>query len=129
MKQNSSRIFFIAVVFILAACATSAFGQNVPSVGGYRSANVEDKDVKFAADFAVTTKAKELKQKLELQSIAKAERQAVQGTNYRLCIEVYAPPIKEGEDGVTVWATVIVWRAPYGEMKLTKWEESDCNEQ
>lgn len=130
MNQNSSRIFFITVFFIIAACATTGFGQKrPPNVGGYSSANVEDADVKAAAKFAVKAKAAELKQKIDLQSIAKAERQVVAGTNYRLCIEAYAAPLKEGEDGVTVWATVIVYREPAGAMKLTKWEESDCNEQ
>lgn len=130
MKNYSSRIFIIAVVFILMTCATSAFGQKrPPSVGGYTAAKVDDADVKAAAQFAVKTKAAELKQKIVLQSIAKAERQVVQGTNYRLCIEAYAPPLKDGEDGVTVWATVVVYKEPYGAMKLTSWEESDCNEE
>ena len=132
MKNHSSRILFVAITFILMICATSAFGQKrPPNVGGYTSANVDDADVKGAAEFAVKTKAAELKQKLVLQSIAKAERQVVAGTNYRLCIEVYAPPLKDGEDGVTVWAKVVVYRAApgAGTSKVTSWEESDCNEE
>lgn len=132
MKNHSSRIFFAALVFILMTCATSAFGQNrPPNVGGYKSANVDDADVKAAAELAVKAKAAELKQKLVLQTIAKAERQVVAGTNYRMCIEVYAPPLKDGEDGVTVWAKVVYYRAApgAGTSKLTSWEESDCNEE
>jgi hypothetical protein len=130
MKNHSSRFLFAALVFIVMTCATSAFGQKrPPNVGGYSSAKVDDADVKIAAQFAVKAKAAELKQKIVLQSIAKAERQVVAGTNYRLCIEAYATPLKDGEDGVTVWAKVIVYREPAGAMKLTSWEESDCNEE
>ena len=131
MRNYLSLNSFVTLLFGVVTCTTSAFGQNrkIPNAGGeYRSADVNGVNVKGAAAAAVKAKAAELKQKLVLKSIAKAETQAVAGYNYRMCIEVYAPPAQPGEDGVTAWVKVTYYSAIAGTSRIISWEDVDSCE-
>ncbi|MBS1792455.1 MAG: hypothetical protein JSS81_01305 [Acidobacteria bacterium] len=127
MKINLRKIITVLVFTLAFGAAYSAFGQG-PNVGGYQKVSVDARDVVIAADFAVKAKGKELNQTLRVEKIKKAETQVVQGKNYRMCLDVYAPPAKEGEDGVQVTVEVVVWRNFDGTYKLTKWEDQDCGD-
>ena len=98
MKNNRRKTFAIAVFALLITCAANVFGQI--KTGGYKAVSEKDAEVKAAADFAVYEKAAELEEELSLEAVTKAERQIVQGTNYRLWLRLYAPSGEDGEDGL-----------------------------
>lgn len=125
--KNNLRIFLTISAFCLIfGCAISAFGQI--KTGGYKSVSVSDAGVKEAAEFAVEQKASELEQEITLENILKAERQTVAGTNYRLCLEIYAPSEEAETDGVTLYIRAVIYKNLKGELKITSWEETDCAE-
>ena len=95
--------------------------------GGFREASVDDARVKAAAEFAVKTKAKEMKEEMSLESIEKAEMQVVAGTNYRLCMVVYVASKEAETDGVTLYIKAIVYQNLQRAYKISKWEEDEEN--
>lgn len=121
MKRNLITLFFTAV-FCLAFVATG-FAQRPPTTGGYRSLDTNDQRANLAADFALKEKSKEMEVDLSLDAMHKAESQVVAGTNYRLCMEIYAPSKEAETDGVHFFASAVVYVNLKNEYKLTKWEE------
>lgn len=126
MKQNLRKIFTGAVFFIALTCAVSAFGQI--KTGGYKPVSVSDAGVKEAAEFAIQQKSAEMEQEIRLENILKAERQTVAGTNYRLCLEIYAPSENDGEDGVTLYIKTVIFKNLQGEYKINGWDEEECGD-
>ena len=123
--KNNLRIglVFIAIGLIF-GCASASFAQ-APRVGGYKTVSVEDEYVKAAADFAVKEYSEKNDESLKVFVIIKAERQVVQGSNYRLCIEVTDA---DGESDETRFAKVVVYQDLKRAYKLTSWEFADCAE-
>jgi hypothetical protein len=109
-----------AAVGVLLACASVGFGQKV---GGYKTASVEDQYVVAAADFAVSDHSQKNSVSLEVVAIQKAERQTVQGANYRLCIEVKV--VEEGNDD-TQFVQVVVYQNLKRVYKLISWKPDAC---
>jgi hypothetical protein len=126
MKNNLRTIFILTVFCAVFGCAGNVSAQI--KTGGYKSASVSDAGVKAAAQFAVETKASEMEQELSLEGIISAETQTVAGTNYRLCLQIYAPAAKDGEDGVTTYIKTVIYKNLQGEYKITSWEDEDCAE-
>ncbi len=98
-----------AVGVVFAASPTEA-----QKPGGYRDADVKNKDVIAAAEFAVKEQAGKDKGKLELVEITKAGTQVVAGTNYKLTLKV-------GVEGGTREALAVVWRKLDKTQQLTSW--------
>ena len=109
-----------AVIF---GCATADYAQTRPIVGGYKTVSVTDAVVAEAADFAVGDYSQKNDVSLEIVSIEKAERQAVQGTNYRLCIEV---KITGEDDGDTQFVQATVFQNLKKEFTLKSWDADAC---
>lgn len=86
-----------------------------PVVGGYSKADVKDKEVVDAAQFAVREQAKKTKSKIELIKVVRADRQVVAGMNYKLRLE-----IKTGDQLSLV--NVVVWKKLDGTHALTDWK-------
>lgn len=87
------RFFGIAVfVGMMVMFAVSA---NAQMVGGYKSIASDDAGAQAAAEFAVDAQSTKSGKTIELDWISKAERQVVQGSNYRLCMKVNS----EGGEG------------------------------
>lgn len=123
MKNYLRTIFTLGAFCVVFGCATAAFGQ---MVGGYRSAAVDDPQVVKAANFAVKAKAADLPENAALESVLKAETQVVQGTNYRLCLEIYVPSEEAETDGVMFYYQTIVYRDLKNNYRVGKFEESEC---
>ena len=109
----------LSVILILSICArTFAIADNdTPAKslpGGYAPAEV-GKDAKAAAEFAVHEQAKRDAIPLTLATIAKAEKQIVAGTNYRLLLIVE-------RSGSPRKAKVVVFRDLNSHYSLTSWE-------
>ena len=66
----------------------AATAPQFPIVGGYRSADVDDAQVKEMAVFATTTISQSSNGRLRLIRIIEVETQVVAGTNYRMKIEL-----------------------------------------
>lgn len=111
-----------AVFAVFFACVTAVSAQKV---GGYREAAVDDEGVVAAAEFAVGERSEKNEVSLEIVSIHKAERQVVQGTNYRLCIEVKV--VEEGNDD-TQFVQAVVYQDLKRVYKLSSWKPDECGE-
>lgn len=115
---------FTAVAFIFAAQANA---QTRPLLGGYKEIPKTDAAAKKAALFAVSAEAKRSEKEIEFISVVKAERQAVAGSNYRMCLKV-SDSGAEGQDAADVFVKVVVNLDLKNNYKLLSWEASDCGE-
>ncbi len=108
----------------LAAFAASVCAQKKPLVGGYKEASVEDATIVEAADFAVGEQSRKADVSLEVVRIERAERQTVQGANFRLCIEVKT--VEEEDADETQFVLAVVYQNLKKEFALTSWKADGC---
>ena len=111
-----------ALVLFLFALATPAFAQlpaepALPIVGGYQTADVGDKDIKAAVDFAISAAPK----RYMLKEIVSARQQVVAGMNYSLCLRVKSPKFGLFTCGHLVAAKV--FRDLDAHYQLTSWQD------
>ncbi len=99
--------------------ASASFAQ---MVGGYKVISKSDAAAVAAADFAIETQSEKSEKSYELTDLVKAERQVVQGSNYRLCMEVSA----DGSD--TFYVQAVVYVDLKGNKKLSSWADSTCGD-
>jgi P2-related tail formation protein len=121
MKTNLKMAVALAALTLLAGSANITMAQ---MVGGYRKVEVTDEYARAAAEWAVREKMDKTGTAIELLSLVQAERQTVQGANYRLCMQINA----EGEDENTVThVKAVVYMDLKKNYKLTGWTaNSDC---
>lgn len=123
MKSYLKHALMCAVVGVFFVCAGAVSAQ---MVGGYKAAPVDNEMVVAAAEFAVSNYSENNEVSLILLDIHKAERQTVQGANYRLCIEVGLAD--EGNEDVSQFVQIVVYQDLKRNYKLTKWEPDACGE-
>lgn len=114
----------IAALGVIFGSVSASFGQI--KVGGYKSIAVEDAGAVAAAEFAVKAQGEKEEMTMSVESIRKAERQVVAGSNYKLCIEVYYPSEEAETDGVLQFIQAVVYQDLKGNYKLSSWAEADC---
>lgn len=121
MKTNLKIVVALAVLTLLAGAANLTMAQ---MVGGYRKVEVTDQYALTAAEAAVRIQADKTGAAIELLSLVQAERQTVQGANYRLCMQINT----EGDDENTVThVKAVVYMDLKKNYKLTSWTaNSDC---
>lgn len=117
MKTNGRSVTILFAFAVILTLASASFAQKV---GGYKVVAKTDPDVTAAADFAVEAQSQRSEKGYQLEEIVKAERQVVQGSNYRLCLEVSA----DGSD--TFFVQAIVYVDLKGNKNLTSWVDSNC---
>lgn len=119
-------LFALGVAF--APARTGVAQQGPPRVGGFKEVPADNAQVVAAARFAVQAQAEKQKTNMKLLSIHAAERQTVQGANYRLCLSV---EIEDRENNVVVEQGVRaqVYQNLKGQFSLSKWAEEDCAEE
>src|SRR4051812_8254511 len=122
MKIKLQIVMMIAAFGVFLSCASASFAQ---TVGGYKAAPVDDAAVVAAAEFAVSDHSEKNDVSLVVVSILKAERQVVQGTNFRLCIQVKVA--EEGNDE-TQNVLVVVYQDLKRVYKLTSWKPDACGQ-
>ncbi|MBL8180121.1 MAG: hypothetical protein JNL64_00750 [Blastocatellia bacterium] len=115
-KRTAVLISALAVVFTF---ASAGFAQ---MVGGYKVVAKTDAGAVAAAEFAVEAQSEKSGSEISLEDIVKAERQVVQGSNYRLCLEVST------DGGDTTFVQAIVYVDLKNNRRLSKWEDSTCGE-
>ncbi|MEQ1604385.1 MAG: cystatin domain-containing protein [Pyrinomonadaceae bacterium] len=113
-----------AVGFVFVSQANA---QKSTVLGGYKEIAKADATAKKAALFAVSAEAKRSEKEIEFISVIKAERQAVAGSNYRMCLKV-SDSGAEGQDAADVFVKAIVNIDLKGVYKLLSWEASDCGD-
>ena len=128
MRKNLRLLFCLAALGI--ACGSAQVGvaqQGWPRVGGFREVATDDATVVAAARFAVKAQAQKQNTRIRLLSVHAAERQTVQGANYRLCLVVR---ITDPENNVVVRQGVkaLVYQNLKREFSLGSWEEENCDE-
>lgn len=121
MKTNRNSALMLSAFAVILTFAAAGFAQGVV-VGGYKVVAKTDAAVVAAADFAIEAQSEKTEKEYTLEEIVKAERQVVQGTNYRLCMEVSA----DGSD--TFYVQAVVYVDLKGNRKLTSWADSSCGE-
>lgn len=124
MKKNIRFMMLCAACAVFFGSAIVNFAQvKPPVVGGYKTVSVDDAAVAAAAEFAVSDHSQKNEVSLEVVSISKAERQIVQGTNYRLCIEVKV--VEEGNDE-TQFVLAVVYQNLKKAYTLKSWKADGC---
>lgn len=98
-----------------------------PIVGGYKEIATNAPEVVSAARFAVGEVGRRVGSRVKLIAVEQAERQTVQGANYRLCLKVEIEDETNNVD-VTQGIRVIVYSNLKRQYSLTKWEEADCSD-
>lgn len=121
MLKNLRMFSAIGVFAVLMLCVSVSFAQR-PIVGGYKAAPVDADDVIAAADFAAAEQNKKEDRNLRVVEVKSAEKQVVQGTNYRLCLEIQTG----GDEGEKFFAKTVVYYDLKKNYKLTSWVEGDC---
>lgn len=92
----------------------------VPVTGGYKTVAKSDPDVIAAARFAIEAQSEKTDIEYVLKYIKAAERQVVQGTNYRLCMRV------SGDGEASVFVQAVVYYDLRRNYRLTRWVETNC---
>lgn len=125
MKTNLRTSLVFAALALTLIGAINGFAQKrPPTAGGYKEVLVSDAAVKEAAEFAVGEHSRKTDVSLELVAIEKAEKQVVQGANYRMCIEVKATEQEDGD--ATQFVLAVVYQNLKNELSLTSWKPGDC---
>lgn len=119
MKLNI-RAFIGLAAFAAVFAFTSA--SSAQMVGGYKAIAVTDAGAVAAADFAISAQSAKTEVEYQLEELVKAERQVVQGMNYRLCMEV-----SNGSDD-SFYVQAVVYVDLKGNRKLTSWVNSTCGD-
>lgn len=127
MRDILLATLLVAFGVAFGASHAGAVGQG-PTVGGFKKAPTNNAQVVAAARFAVNTQAEKQETGMKLLSIHSAERQTVQGANYRLCLVV---EIEDEENNVIVEQGVRaqVYQNLKGQFSLSRWAEENCAEE
>ncbi len=124
MKKKLQMMMMFAAFGVIFGCANTSFAQiKPPMVGGFKAVSVEDAAVVAAADFAVSDHSEKNDVSLEIVEIQKAERQVVQGMNYRICVEVR---VAEEDNDETQFVLVTVYQNLKRVYKLVSWKPDAC---
>lgn len=126
MKKNLQLMMMFAAFVVFFAGGATSFAQQPPMVGGYKAVSVNDAGVVAAAKFAVSEHSKNNEVSLKIVSIQKAERQVVQGMNYRICVEV---GVVEEDNDETQFVQVLVYQDLKKVYKLNAWKPDACGGQ
>lgn len=123
MKTIQFTVLMMVFAVVL-ACTAQGLAQTPPTVGGYRKVEVTNEYARAAAEWAVRERMDKTGAAIELLSLVQAERQTVQGANYRLCMQINT----EGDDENTVThVRAGVYMDLKKNYKLTSWAaNSDC---
>jgi Aspartic acid proteinase inhibitor len=119
MNRNLKMVVALAALAIMVGAANAASAQ---MVGGYKTVEATDEYARAAAEWAVREKGEKTKTGIELLSLVKAERQTVQGANYRLCMKINT----EGRDEPVSFVQAVVYMDLKKNYKLTSWAASAC---
>lgn len=120
MKNNLRMILACAVFGVIFGCAANSYAQ---VVGGYKIVAVDDATVGEAADAAVVVQSEEDKTTYTLVAVKSAARQVVQGTNYKLCLQVSGTD-EQSEIEYVKFAQVVVFYSLQKEFELKSWTET-----
>lgn len=121
--KNFKFVVAAAVFAVMLGFASDAMGQKV---GGYKTIEATDEGARAAAEWAVRHQGEKTESSIELMSLVKAERQTVQGANYRLCMQVNM----ESEDEPVSFVQAVVYMDLKKNYKLTSWAaNSTCGDQ
>ena len=102
MKLKLRIAVTVAVLTVIAGAASAVTAQ---MVGGYKTVEATDQYARAAAEWAVRERGEKTETGIELLSLVKAERQTVQGANYRLCMKINT----EGQDEPVSFAQAVVY--------------------
>uniref|UniRef100_A0A7N1A7N7 Cystatin domain-containing protein n=1 Tax=Kalanchoe fedtschenkoi TaxID=63787 RepID=A0A7N1A7N7_KALFE len=112
--SKTSILLLMAVAFTLASSAAPAEVERGPRLGGWQPIkNLDDKEIRELAKFALTEHRKLGGPRLEFERVLEGEQQVVAGMNYRLVLAATS----EGKRGKY---EAVVWVRPWlNEKKLT----------
>lgn len=120
MKKNLKILLTCAVFVVVFGCAADGCAQR--SGGGYKAVSVSNAAVVEAADVAVTAHNSGGEIVYKLVAVKSAERQTVQGTNYRLCLQIIAEDAELEND--YDYVRTVIFRNLQGEFELKTWTET-----
>ena len=88
--------------------------------GAYKLVPNDDAECLAAAKFAIREEAQKVGKTIAFASMVFAQRQAVAGTNYKLCLKVKV-------NGISKRAEAVVFRNPQKEYTLNGWRWGECS--
>ena len=118
---------FYFVFAALAAIFVLSLAASAQRVGGYKPVAASDAMANEAADFAVSARSEKTEKAIELLSVHNAERQTVQGANYRLCLQVNTEGA-DGEADAIIFVQTVVYVDLKRNKRLISWTISDCGD-
>lgn len=113
-------ILSFASLFIFTGGALKSFAQEIPMPGSYMQADVKNKDIIAAAEFAAKTQGKKQKGTIKVASIKTAKTQVVAGTNYQVCMQVSVKK-KFAKTAVNQFVKAVVYQNLQNKYALTSW--------
>lgn len=122
-QHKPKKLPLLAALCIVFFCVSASFAQI--KTGGYKTVDVSDAGVAEAAEFVVRELGRKDEIELSLESVERAERQVVAGTNYRLCLLIRYPAQEEDEEEIVSTMQVVVFRSLKNEFNLKSWKEVD----
>ena len=118
MKTNIRAATMLSALAIVLSIASAGVAQRI--LGGYKEIPNDDAEAVESANFAVKVQSDKTEKEFQLGEIAKAERQVVAGSNYRLCMQVIA------NEDEPYFVQAVVYLDLRGNRSLTSWADSDC---
>ena len=118
---------FYFVFAALAALFVLSFTASAQRVGGYKAIAASDAMANEAAGFAVSARSDKTGKAIELLSVHTAERQTVQGANFRLCMQVNTEGA-DGEADAIIFVQAVVYVDLKRNKRLISWAISDCGD-
>ena len=119
------KFYFVFAAF--AALFVLSFTASAQRVGGYKPVAATDAMANEAANFAVSARSDKSGKAIELLSVHTAERQTVQGANFRLCMQVNTEGA-DGEADAIIFVQAVVYVDLKRNKRLISWAISDCGE-
>ena len=126
-QVNTMKLKITSALGLALLITIFTFSASAQRVGGYKPVAESDAMANEAADFAVTSRSEKTDTSIELLSVHKAERQTVQGANYRLCLQVN-PEGADGEEDAIIFVQAVVYVDLKRNKRLISWAISDCGD-
>ena len=121
-------MILLVALGVLFSCVQTNFAQ--VRTGGYKQIPITDTGAVAAAEYAVNAQSEKEELEITLDTVVKAERQVVAGTNYKLCLQTFVlNPDEEVEEVEERFVQAVIFKSLKNEYTIKSWVETEsCGE-